>query len=110
MDEPYMFTRPTLFGMDSVTGNLKGAGEAGDEMMYGKNNLMKDIQQVVSTENSGVVQVLYECFDKLFEILGEYFPKFSDIKLLLDTGMLVAETVEEMDKQLGIIKKRKDSQ
>lgn len=109
MEEPYMFTRPTLFGMDSVTGNLKGAGEAGDEMMYGKNNLMKDIRQAVSTENSGVVQVLYECFDKLFEILGEYFPMFSNVKMVLDTGTLVAETVEEIDKQLGIIKKRKDS-
>ncbi len=109
MDEPYMFTRPTLFGMDSATGNLRGAGESGDEMMYGKNNLMNDIRQAVATENNGVAQVVYECFDKLFEILGEYFPMFSNVKMVLDTGTLVAETVEEIDKQLGIIKKRKDS-
>lgn len=37
MDTPYMFTKPTIFG----------AGEAGDEIMYGKSNLMRDIKEAV---------------------------------------------------------------
>lgn len=38
MDTPYMFSRATLFG----------AGEAGDEIMYGRANLMNDIDRVVA--------------------------------------------------------------
>lgn len=37
MQQPYMFTEPTLFG----------AGEVGDEFLYGRKNLMNDIRQVV---------------------------------------------------------------
>lgn len=37
MDQPYMFTDATLFG----------AGEAGDEFMYGRSNLMRDIREAV---------------------------------------------------------------
>ena len=37
MDEPYMFTRPTL--------DIRGYGEAGDEMLYGRRNLMADIRE-----------------------------------------------------------------
>ena len=38
MQQPYMFSNPTLFG----------AGEAGDEMLYGRRALMRDIAQAVS--------------------------------------------------------------
>lgn len=41
MNTPYMFSGATLFG----------AGEAGDEIMYGRANLMRDIKDVV--ENHG---------------------------------------------------------
>ena len=41
MDNPYLFNRATLFG----------AGEAGDEMLYGRQNLMRDIRNAV--EDSG---------------------------------------------------------
>lgn len=50
MDEPYMFDRATLFG----------AGEAGDEMLYGRNRLMKDIAAAVSNASmNGVVVNVY---------------------------------------------------
>lgn len=38
MNNPYMFSTPTLFG----------AGEAGDEMLYGRAALMRDISEAVS--------------------------------------------------------------
>ena len=41
MENPYLFTSPTAFGIDA--NGLKVAGEAGDEMMYGRSNLMRDI-------------------------------------------------------------------
>lgn len=43
MQNPYMFSSPTLFG----------AGEAGDEILYGRNSLMRDISSAVSSANAG---------------------------------------------------------
>ena len=47
MDNPYMFTSPTIFDYNPVSG-AKVAGEAGDEMMYGHDNLMNDIETAVA--------------------------------------------------------------
>lgn len=107
MDEPYMFTDPTLFDYNPVTGSARGAGEAGDEMMYGRSSLMGDIGEVVANQNNGVIQVIEDMFNKLFDILEMYFPEFTK-SLVLDTGVLVAETAEQYDDALGIIKKRKE--
>lgn len=41
MENPFLFSSPTVFGMGA--NGLKVAGESGDEMMYGKANLMRDI-------------------------------------------------------------------
>lgn len=43
MQNPYMFSSPTLFG----------AGEAGDEILYGRNSLMRDISSAVTSANAG---------------------------------------------------------
>ena len=43
MQNPYMFSNATLFG----------AGEAGDEILYGRNRLMKDIANAVSGNGGG---------------------------------------------------------
>ena len=46
MDQPYLFTMPTMF-------DAKVAGEAGDEMLYGRQNLMDDIKE--ATGGGGTV-------------------------------------------------------
>lgn len=43
MNQPYMFSTPTLFG----------AGEAGDEMLYGRSALMRDIAKAVAGAGGG---------------------------------------------------------
>lgn len=43
MQEPYLFSNATLFG----------AGEAGDEMLYGRRSLMNDIASAVASVNGG---------------------------------------------------------
>jgi hypothetical protein len=48
MDEPYVFSQPTLFG----------AGEAGDEIMYGHAQLMRDIENAVNNGNDQSTQLL----------------------------------------------------
>lgn len=107
MEEPYMFTKPTLFNVNPLTGQAKGAGEAGDEMMYGKKNLMNDIGFVVSQQNSGLIDTINDCFNKLFDILEKYLPEFNR-EVVLDSGALVGELAPIMDEQLGIIQRRRE--
>ena len=109
MDTPYMFTKPTLFDVNPWTGEAKGAGEAGDELMYGKDSLMNDIATAVATQNNIIVDALQDLFNQMFSIFEEWFPQFKG-QLVLDTGVLVAETAEQMDEQLGVIMRRKDRQ
>lgn len=47
MNNPYMFSGATLFG----------AGEAGDEVLYGRGNLMRDIAQAVGGANMNGVTI-----------------------------------------------------
>ena len=48
MDNPVMFTKPTIFSMNPATGRAKGAGEAGDEVMIGKETMLNMIRQAVT--------------------------------------------------------------
>lgn len=51
MNNPVMFTRPTIFGMDPITGNVRGAGEAGAEIMIGRDTMLDMIKEAVSAES-----------------------------------------------------------
>lgn len=55
MNDPYMFSGATLFG----------AGEAGDEIMYGRSNLMRDIHEAVKSGGSEPIDYI-----KLAKILA----------------------------------------
>ena len=56
MNQPYMFRRPTEFY----------AGEAGDEMLYGKSALINDIETAMNRSNAGGMDI-----DRLGQMLGE---------------------------------------
>ena len=64
MDNPYMFTSPTIFDYNPVSG-AKVAGEAGDEMMYGHDNLMNDIETAVANRT--------DTNDELESIVSAFF-------------------------------------
>ena len=49
MGNPYLFTSPTVIG----------AGEAGAEVMYGKNNLMRDIATATAANNEQLIDGFY---------------------------------------------------
>lgn len=102
MDEPYMFTEPTLFDVNPATGTAKGAGEAGDEVMIGKDTMLNMIRQAVAVENSA----LAEKFDQLISLLNEFFPvmlKAMERAIVLDDGTLVGRLAPAIDAQLGKI-------
>jgi hypothetical protein len=52
MTNPYLFTSPTIVG----------AGEAGAEVMYGRDNLMKDISAATSANNDALIDGIYVAF------------------------------------------------
>lgn len=107
MDDPFMFTQPTLFDVNPVTGTAKGAGEAGDEIMYGRQNLMNDIGEVMNSQNNNVVDALDAWFGKMFDMFSQYFPQFANMQMVTDTGALVGELAPRMDTQLGKIMNHK---
>lgn len=102
MDNPVMFTKPTIFSMNPATGQAKGAGEAGDELMIGKETMLNMIRQAVAVENAA----LLEKFDLMIALLNEFFPLMlekMDRPIVLDSGELVGATADKMDAALGKI-------
>lgn len=89
MDEPYVFTKPTIVGS-------KGFGDAGDEMVYGKNNLMNDIKEASQSDRLDDIYVLLQKFI-------EVFTNNLDKQVVLDSGVLVGELTPLIDKSLGNI-------
>ena len=73
MENPYLFSNATLFG----------AGEAGDEMLYGRNSLMNDIAN--ATGGGEVVARLAA----IEQILDYYLPKGQQI--VMDSGALIGQ-------------------
>ena len=57
MDTPIMLSNATIFG--SAGGSLLGGGEAGDEMIYGRKNLLDDIASVVGVGNTYVFPIYF---------------------------------------------------
>lgn len=49
MTNPYLFTSPTIVG----------AGEAGAEVMYGRDNLMRDIATATAANNDSLIEGMY---------------------------------------------------
>lgn len=49
MGNPYLFTNPTIFG----------AGEAGAEVMYGRDNLLRDITEATAMNNDALIDGMY---------------------------------------------------
>lgn len=93
MDEPFLFTQPTVVGM-------KGFGDAGDEIVYGRENLMNDIK---NASGQGSIE-LQERLNKIIEILE----RILGMKIVLDSGALVGELAPAMDSELGNLYEAKE--
>lgn len=102
MDEPYLFTKPTLFGYNPATGQARGAGEAGDEVMIGKDTMLNMIQQAVAAENDGMASYLKTIID----ILKQYFPESLEAMrtpVTFDANSAARALAVPMNRELGKI-------
>ena len=102
-----MFTRPTLFDVNPLTGTAKGAGEAGDEVMIGKNTMLGMIQEAVRNEVGNTFEALNRILERIFQLLSDYIPDLTNKKVVLDTGAVVGELAPKMDTEFGKIIKHK---
>lgn len=106
MEQPYMFTKPTIFDVNPVTGQARGAGEAGDELMIGRDTMLNMIRQAVAAEN----EWLLDRFDRLIELCVRFFPAILEAlnqDIVLDDGTLVGRLAPKMDEELGKLKDKK---
>jgi len=107
MEDPKILTTPTIFGYNPETGKLQGGGEAGDEVVSGKDTLLNLVRQVVASENAA----LSEKLETLISILSEFFPELltaMNRAVVLDSGALVGELAPEMDEELGKIYRKRE--
>ena len=107
MDNPMLFTRPTLFDVNPVTGQARGAGEAGDEVMIGKNTMLNMIQEAVAQENAMMMDSVNNVLNRIFDLLSEYVPEMAHMQMVMDTGAVVGELAPAMDTALGAVYKKK---
>ena len=95
-----MFTKPTIFSMNPATGQARCAGEAGDELMIGKETMLNMISQ------ASYLAALLEKVDLFLALASEYFPEMLnriDRPIVLDSGELVGATADKMDEAFGKI-------
>lgn len=99
MDNAMMLSSPTIFGM--AGGTLLGAGEAGPEVVAGADTLLGMMRSAVEDSFSDQLTLVNANFDKLFAIMGQYYPQFAAAGVYLDSGVLVGKMAPAMDKALG---------
>ena len=75
-DNPYLFTSPSLYG-GAVVGDR--GGHAGGEMIYGRDNLMRDIREaanpITADELYAIIVSAVERADTKFTISGREFAR-----------------------------------
>lgn len=98
MEDPFLLQKPTVFGVNPITGSLKAGGEAGDEMIYGRQNLMNDIREASGSDR--LVDALEDKLNQILDRLDRYFPEFAK-PIPLDIDHFVDRTANTFDEKFG---------
>lgn len=94
MDEPVILNSPTLFGAQG--GKLLGAGEAGAEVVAGRDTLMSMIREAARGNNAELLATLKNIYALLITM-----SKNMGHPIMLDYGVLVGELLGGIDDGLG---------
>lgn len=106
MDNPMLLTEPTAFGM-TPDGRIRAGGEAGEEVVSGKDTLLAMISDAVAETVAEKNGALEEVMGKILDLLLEYFPQMANMQLVMDSGTLVGAVAPQMDAALGKMAQRK---
>lgn len=98
-----IMTKPTAFGYNPATGSVMAGGEAGAEAIAPIDTLLDYVRTAVKDENAGLEDVLA----RILDILTEYLPGMSNMRLVTDTGALVGALAPGIDSRLGDITRRR---
>ena len=93
-----MMTKAQIFGQKD--GKLLGGGESGDEILYGRASLMRDIRE--ATKDNIVSEKMLEKFEELLEEMKDIKSRMNR-PIVLDNGALVGYMLDDIDNGLGDI-------
>jgi phage-related protein len=106
MNAPMLLNDPTIFGYNPATGQMRGAGEAGEEVVAGASSLMRMIRSAVAAENDMLAYYL----QKLIEMLADFFPELIAVAghdIVTDDDAIIGRYAPLMDRKLGEIALKK---
>ena len=98
MNDPIIMNSPTAFGINQL-GQVMAGGEKGSEVVSGTDTLMNMISSAVAAQN----EKTYSILENIFAFLQMYIPEFAKRKMVLDTGVMVAQLAPALDEELGRI-------
>lgn len=95
MGEPRILDGAQIFG--SMNGKLLGGGEAGQEVLYGRSQLMRDIAEATMAADRGgsisTLTALISKIERIIALLEQYLPEGGDIYM---DGELVSKKIEKL--------------
>lgn len=95
MGEPRILDGAQIFG--SMNGKLLGGGEAGQEVLYGRSQLMRDIAEATTAADRGgsisTLTALISKIERIIALLEQYLPEGGDIYM---DGELVSKKIEKL--------------
>lgn len=95
MGEPRILEGAQIFG--SMNGKLLGGGEAGQEVLYGRSQLMRDIAEATMAADRGgsisTLTALVSKIERIIALLEQYLPEGGDIYM---DGELVSKKIEKL--------------
>lgn len=105
MWNPMLMKKPTIFGYNPMTGVAHAGGEAGDELLYGHQNLLNDIAQ--ASGSAELIEAINTWMGKVYDILVAYLPEIGNMDLTIDSDTLVGKITPKINKELGLMTERK---
>ena len=95
MGEPRILDGAQIFG--SMNGKLLGGGETGQEVLYGRSQLMRDIAEATMAADRGgsisTLTALISKIERIIALLEQYLPEGGDIYM---DGELVSKKIEKL--------------
>lgn len=95
MNEPRILDGAQIFG--AMGGRLLGGGEAGQEVLYGRSQLMRDIAEATMAADRGgsisTLTALVSKIERIIALLEQYLPEGGDVYM---DGELVSKKIEKL--------------